>query len=36
MTREEVIDRMQPYNGEHVKGVDTDTPIGKVMCGYQG
>lgn len=36
MPREEVIERMQPYDGEHVAGVDTGTLTGKVMCGYQG
>jgi hypothetical protein len=36
LTREEVIDRLRPYQGESVKGVACDTMTGKVLCGYQG
>ena len=35
-SREDVIKRMQPYEGDSVKGVDPSTLTGKVMAGYQG
>lgn len=35
-TRQQAIDRMKPYAGKHVRGVDTSTMHKKVMCGYQG
>jgi hypothetical protein len=35
-TRDEVVARMQPYDGTSTDGVDRATLIGKVMAGYQG
>jgi hypothetical protein len=36
-TRAQVIDMtLKPYSGTSVKGVDTSTMTGKVLCGYQG
>jgi hypothetical protein len=36
LTRRQAIERMKPYTGKHVRGVDTSTMHKKVMCGYQG
>ncbi|HBG28119.1 MAG: hypothetical protein A2Y10_06520 [Planctomycetes bacterium GWF2_41_51] len=37
MNRQQVIDAtLKPYDGTSVKGVDTSTMTGKVLCGYQG
>jgi hypothetical protein len=36
ITRNEAIGKMKPYDGPNVKGVDTTTLTGKIMCGYQG
>jgi hypothetical protein len=35
-SRQQVIDKMKPYTGRHVRGVRTTTMYRKVMCGYQG
>jgi hypothetical protein len=35
-TRQEVIERLRPYEGPAAAGVDPSTMIGKVLCGYQG
>ena len=34
--REVIEGTMKPYQGESIKGVDTATMAGKVLCGYQG
>jgi len=37
LTRAQVIKKtLKPYSGTSVKGVDTSTMTGKVLCGYQG
>ena len=36
LTRRQAIERMKPYAGKHIRGVDTSTMHRKVMCGYQG
>lgn len=37
MARDLVIaETLKPYSGQHVRGVDTATLDGKVVCGYQG
>src|SRR5262245_53055477 len=36
LTRSQAIDRMLPYEGDTVKGVNRGGLAGKVMCGYQG
>ena len=36
LTRQQAIERMKPYAGKHVRGVNTSTMHKKVMCGYQG
>ena len=35
-SRQAIIDRMQPYQGPHVREADPTTLDGKVLCGYQG
>ena len=35
-SRDEVIERMESYNGESNPGADPTTINGKVLCGYQG
>lgn len=34
--REELLARMQPYQGESIRGVDPSDMRGKTLCGYQG
>jgi hypothetical protein len=36
LSREDVVARMKPYDGDSVKGVSCDTMTGRVLCGYQG
>ncbi|MBT3201701.1 MAG: xylosidase/arabinosidase [Phycisphaerales bacterium] len=35
-SRQQVIAQMKPYTGNRIRGVNTSTLFGKVMCGYQG